>query len=589
MSDPTIHAPPKEVKKDDHSQAEDVWTELRNLLLGPEQVRLAKLQERLDNPRLHAKEVSRVLPEAIMLRASRDKQIAKALEPTIEETIKASVRKDPKSLGDALFPVMGPAIRKAISSAIFGMIQSFNQVIEQSFSIQGLKWRIEALKTRKPFAEVVLVHTLVYHVEQVFLIHRNTGLMLQHVVSKEVTAQDPDLVSGMLTAIQDFAEDSFGLGKGESLEALRIGGNRSVWVERGPQAILAVVIRGTPPVDYRLFLHDALDAIHLKQSDALDSFDGDNTPFEAIKSDLEVCLQSQFKGEEQKTSPLLWILLGTAILFIGIWSYQWLRDDKRWAHYVERLRDEPGIVVTATEKRSGKYYIFGLRDPLAADPMEILKEARLDPEEVTCRWEAYQALYPKFILIRAKQMLQPPETVSLNFKDGILYAAGDAPHKWIVEIVKIVRAIPGIVQFQGDDLVGIDPGDIETTREQIQKEAILFRFNEAKIVPDQENALDDLISDIKKLLSLARILGKWARIEIVGHTDSIGSDEKNIGLSQKRADTVMSVLVSKGLKKEIFTAIGIGSKEPLKQEITEQDRTLNRSVTFQVVLGDNPD
>ena len=77
-------------------------------------------------------------------------------------------------------------------------------------SKQGLKWRFEALRTRKPFAEVILLHTLVYQVEQIFLIHKDTGLTLQHVVSKAELANDPDLVSGMLTAIKDFVQDSFG-------------------------------------------------------------------------------------------------------------------------------------------------------------------------------------------------------------------------------------------------------------------------------------------------------------------------------------------------------------------------------------------
>ena len=67
-----------------------------------------------------------------------------------------------------------------------------------------------AWRTGKSFAEVVLLNTLVYRVEQVFLIHAQTGLLLQHVVADAVTAQDADMVSGMLTAIRDFARDSFG-------------------------------------------------------------------------------------------------------------------------------------------------------------------------------------------------------------------------------------------------------------------------------------------------------------------------------------------------------------------------------------------
>jgi OOP family OmpA-OmpF porin len=189
---------------------------------------------------------------------------------------------------------MGPAIRKAITSALQGMIQSFNQVLEHSFSLKGLKWRFEAMRTRKPFAEVVLLHTLVYQVEQVFLIHKDSGLVLQHVVGKSVIAQDPDLVSAMLTAIKDFVQDSFGGKKEESLETLRIG-ERNVWIEQGDNAFLAAVIRGNPPMDLQAVLREAIEEINFRQRDELESFDGDTTCFEEIRYILDNCLQAQFK------------------------------------------------------------------------------------------------------------------------------------------------------------------------------------------------------------------------------------------------------------------------------------------------------
>ncbi|WP_274427704.1 hypothetical protein [Desulfosarcina sp. BuS5] len=49
----------------------------------------------MDNYKLLAKDVMRVLPESIRLRFSRDKDIAKALSPSIEEGIKAGVSKSP--------------------------------------------------------------------------------------------------------------------------------------------------------------------------------------------------------------------------------------------------------------------------------------------------------------------------------------------------------------------------------------------------------------------------------------------------------------------------------------------------------------
>jgi OOP family OmpA-OmpF porin len=71
------------------------------------------------------------------------------------------------------------------------------------------------------------------------------------------------MVSGMLTAIQDFVHDSFASPDGEALEDLRVG-DLAVWVERGPQAVLAAVIRGNAPQDLRTVFQEALERIHLQ-------------------------------------------------------------------------------------------------------------------------------------------------------------------------------------------------------------------------------------------------------------------------------------------------------------------------------------
>ena len=160
------------------------------------------------------------------------------------------MRKDPKPLADAIFPIMGPAIRKSIAAALSGMVQSLNQTLSYSLSAQGLKWRWEALRTGKSFSEVVLLHTLRYRVEQVFLIHRETGLLLRHLSAGASVVQDADMVSGMLTAIQDFVKDSFTVGQGDQLQTMQLV-DLTVWIEQGPLAILAGAIRGTAPQELR--------------------------------------------------------------------------------------------------------------------------------------------------------------------------------------------------------------------------------------------------------------------------------------------------------------------------------------------------
>ncbi len=232
MIDAAVREGPDEAEDNSGDSTTDELAELRGLLLAPEQTQLIDLQERLDNPARYAEDVSRVLPDAFALSSSRSNKLTNLLMPTVESAIGVSVKKNPQRLVDAIFPVMGPAIRRAIAAAFSEMVQSLNQSLEYSISIKGLKWRLEALRTGKSFAEVVLSHTLLYRVEQVFLIHRETGLLLQHVEAGVAAVQDVDLVSGMLTAIQDFVHDSFGAERSDALDSMQVG-ELTVWIERG--------------------------------------------------------------------------------------------------------------------------------------------------------------------------------------------------------------------------------------------------------------------------------------------------------------------------------------------------------------------
>src|ERR1700752_3321004 len=234
-------------KNDNHA-----FEELRHLIIAPEQEELADIRERLDDAGRRTQDLSSVVAEAIKLRHDKgdDRALTDALGPTIENTLRDSVRKHPHILADALFPVMGPAIRKSITETLRSMLESFNEALEHSLSWRGIKWRIEALRTGRSFTEVALLHSLVFRVEQVFLIHKKTGLPIGHTVASAVAMQDPSLVSGMLSAIQDFVRDSFHAAQGQGINLLNVG-DMDVWIEEGPYALLACGIRGVASRDVR--------------------------------------------------------------------------------------------------------------------------------------------------------------------------------------------------------------------------------------------------------------------------------------------------------------------------------------------------
>ena len=395
---------------------DEALAQLRSLLFGPEQKRLSALQEELGALKqgtieIHAQDLSEILPDAVALRPKPDKKLTQALMPTVEASLDTSIKRDPQRIVDAISPVMMPAIRKAIAQTLTRMVQSLNQTLEHGLSPRSLKWRVEALRTGKPFAEIVLLHTLIYSVEQAFLIHRETGLLLQHVVAEGSTEQDADMVSAMLTAIRDFVRDSFNLPSGDSVDALQVG-ELTVWVEQGQHAILAAVIHGNAPQRLREVLQDVLVAIHLEYRHRLASFDGNTSAFDGSGRFLQPLLVRETLRPKSKTPILLWLLVAILAGSIGFWLFSHFRERREWIEYVWRLEAEEGIVVTHTGRRDGKYFVSGLRDELASNPQTLLSGNHLSAEKVFGQWEPYQALSSKFVLARAQRLLQPPETVT---------------------------------------------------------------------------------------------------------------------------------------------------------------------------------
>ena len=91
----------------------------------------------------------------------------------------------------------------------------------------------------------------------------------------------------------------------------------------------------------------------------------------------------------------------------------------------------------------------------------------------------------------------------------------------------------------------------------------------------------------KVLNQLAQFLSEHPdrRVEIDGYTDSVGSDAYNEGLSQRRADSVKSALVTRGIDASRIAAEGFGKSYPVASNNDAGGRQLNRRV--EVVIGGN--
>ncbi|MBA3543671.1 MAG: OmpA family protein, partial [Chthoniobacterales bacterium] len=342
----------------------DDLAELRRLINQPERDRLQDLQDRLDDKEQRAHEMAAVLPEALTLSSDRGEELTRALRPAVEDSVRESVEKRPEVFINALHPIIGSVVRRSVAESLRTFLQSLNQSLEQSFSWQGLRWRIEALRTGRSFAEIVMLRSLVYRVEQIFLIHRETSLALLHLSADQTVTQDSDMVAGMLSAIQDFTRDSFQTGQDDALEEFRVG-DLQVWIVPGRHAYLAAAIQGNPPRELHRCLEDAVERIHTLRGSALAKFSGDASAFASLRPEMEPCLRAQFKAREPSTSnPRAWLALALGAGLVVAALIVALRSERHWRDFVRRLNASPGIAVTQAEKNwFTRSRIAGLRDP----------------------------------------------------------------------------------------------------------------------------------------------------------------------------------------------------------------------------------
>jgi outer membrane protein OmpA-like peptidoglycan-associated protein len=424
------------------------FEELRQLLLSREREQLRELRDRIVDKERRSQDIAGVLPEAVKLSRERGEELAHALRPAVEGSIKESIDQRPQIFVDALHPIIGPIVRRSIAESLRRLLQSLNQTLEHTFSWRGLKWRFEALRTGKSFAEVVMLRSLVYRVEQLFLIHRKTSLSLLHVTSDPAMSKDSDMVAGMLSAIQDFARDSFEVGEDAALEEFRVG-ELQVWISPGRSAYLAAVIRGNPSRELRSTLEETIESIHVLKGSALANFQGSAVIFEPLRPELEACLRAQYTTAKSDRRPTrVWVILGTAVA-VAIFGLALAAQSKsKWKDFLGRLNAQPGLIVTdAQQGWLSSSQVSGLRDVSSTDPAALAREAKLDPARIRFHWKEYLALDPASVRRRFEQRFGVPNETRIALKDGVLTLSGSIPYEWLERVRREATLIPGVTSI----------------------------------------------------------------------------------------------------------------------------------------------
>ena len=388
-----IHLRKPETQESPDNSAADELADLRRLMLGPILDQQAALEKEIESLKLRQSDLkqrsidcSEVLAQSLNRIHGKGEHLNTELETEIFSGVQKSFEKEPERMAELMYPILGPAVRKLVAS-----------LFQRNQADPG-----------KP-----------YQVEQLFLIHKETSILLSQAMMNEDAARDADLVSGMLEAIRSFVSDAFSLHEFDGMNSINLG-DLTVWVEWGPKAVLAVVIRGFPDDSLREYYADVLQQIHKDYASELTEFDGDDSGFQSL--DIATLSQTQEKSGAIRSAIKTWFnfprmcLAATVLLIFTIANT--VSDNRQWDQMMLGLTTEPGVVVVNAQRSWGKDTLTILHDPLAASISTIISRAGIDTSRVALGWHSFQSQDAPIVQRRQLQRLlsnnsyQTPQTTN---------------------------------------------------------------------------------------------------------------------------------------------------------------------------------
>lgn len=553
-----------EARKEDSKGVEDV-SRLRSLILGDDYERTIRHWQNADE----TQRVAEVLAEAIRLRSQQDKSVQNALARAIDDVLDASIRRDPVKLAHVISPIIGPSIRNAVRTALTEMVESLNQILDRSISPRSLVWRIQAWRAGVPFGEFVLLRTLQYRVEQVLIIHRETGILLQSEVAPNVKMRDPDLVSAMLSAINGFVSDSFQSGDDAAdIQQVRFG-ERLLLIDVGTQAIIAAVVQGDPPARVASQLKTTLEQFHRIFAQPLAAFRGDRSAFAAASSLLQDCISEKFQAENTPRKP--WLALSVIGLMVaGVLVLGWQRwDIARQQEAILRQITASGDYLLLDAQRSGKQLNLHVLTRFGAPPPDDRltlpenSDIELSIQSTPVSMNPEDVLLP--YLVRRYAL---DSQVSVQLVQNVLTVSGKLTQTQM-EQIRADHWVRGLVSTIDDAAVEwvtppnqrtLDEARWRTLVDELQRTRFYFAANVSVLDADEVTKITQTLQRIADLVALQSSLGvDRMQIVITGYADTTGNDALNARLSRDRAQRVREILIDNQIEPDLLISMGVGS------------------------------
>ena len=161
---------------------------LKKIILHEDQQKLKQLEQDLSalSKQIADKEslissLDPVIADLLERKISDSKEeMAEALAPIMGDAIRQQIADAKDDVVDALYPIIGKTIRKSVAEAMKKLVETVNQKIDKALRQNLFKKFLQSKITGVPEGELVLKDAMPFKIEEIFLIHKESGLLLSH-------------------------------------------------------------------------------------------------------------------------------------------------------------------------------------------------------------------------------------------------------------------------------------------------------------------------------------------------------------------------------------------------------------------------
>lgn len=577
---------------------EEMLAALRDIILGQDQHLITQIM------RSHARElVANVVVEALHDRQLKDQSVDKILQPVIEQSVERSVETHSDKFVGYFYPIVGSLVRKSVKAFLSNFIEKTNQMLEHSLTVKGIQWRIKARQANVSFAQYAVSQTYQYRVEHVFLIHRETGLLLKSVSHPDSVQTDPDLISSMLTAISDFVSDSFAQPDStddEQLETI-VTDNYTLLIKPGPYATLVASVTGQAPSRLSEKMQLSMEQIHQLYQAELSKFNGDNAEFEQSEGQLSDCLIAEEKLESKEKKPwMAWILLLILGGFLTHWGWRVWQSQQIEAQ-LSVMDTLPGYSLQKLNvdfgfKHQSSAQIELLRDPDSVPVKQWLANQQITLDQIEIKEKYFHSVEPSLITQRLSPIKAEFTELEFNHKNGVWFASGKVPANQKYQLLIKLGAI-GLSEGINLDLTQLQiqaSNTLLAQSQQVSEQALFqilakinaiqidFELAEVKLAEPMLAQLNKLTQLYQMAKKLAEPLNYQLNLVVVGTSDASGPKQMNQKLSIDRANSVRTELVKQGISQDEIYTTGVSQLDN-KHFGSEASQINTRKALFNVM------